>query len=101
MEKLKISYRKDSIRINGKVCKSKKSAMKELSDFLSLYPFKHRKNSGKKVKIFCVENGKTYRCAHDAENDLGLIRDTVSRCAGKRNKNGKLKIVKGYHFERV
>lgn len=77
MEKLKISYRKDSIRINGKVCKSKKAAMKELSE----YPFKHRKNSGKKIKIFCVENGKTYRCAHDAENDLGLI---VSRCAGKR-----------------
>lgn len=100
MEKLKIIYRKDSILINGKECFSRKDALKVFSLFLSQYPFKKHKDSGKKVSIFCFENGKTYKSASDAEKDLGLIKGTLARCAGKRNKNGKLRRVKNYHFDR-
>lgn len=87
----------DSLIINGIKCTSYAMANKMIKKF----PFKDNKPSGKKVKLKCLENGKIYFSGHEAEKDLGLVKDTVLRIASKYNKNGERKSVKGYHFERI
>lgn len=87
--------------INGERHLSKKSALKAVVSLLQKTEFQKGKLSGKKVKIFCIETKEYFDSAHDAEKRFNLVTGTVSRCAGKYKKNGKLRTVKGLHFVRV
>jgi hypothetical protein len=44
-------------------------------------------------KVICVENGVVYYSCQEAEDSLGLVRNTVSRVA-----RGERKSIHGYHF---
>lgn len=47
-------------------------------------------------KVICVENGVVYSSCQEAEDSLGLVRNTVSRVA-----RGERKSTHGYHFHYV
>ena len=53
----------------------------------------NRKVNFKCKKVKCVENGVVYSSCQEAEDSLGLVRNTVSRVA-----RGKRKSIHGYHF---
>ena len=54
----------------------------------------NRENKAYKYKkVFCVEKGIVYPSCQEAEDSLGLVRNTVSRVA-----RGERKSIHGYHF---
>lgn len=59
----------------------------------SLQTSNRENKSYKYKKVFCLENGITYPSCQDAEDSLGLVRNTVSRVA-----RGERKSIHGYHF---
>lgn len=99
--KIEIETFSSFVLVNGKKYLSKTRALKEITELLQKTDFKRGKTSGKKIKIFCVETGESFKSAKDAEKRFNLVTGTVSRCAGKYKKNGKLREVKGLHFERI
>lgn len=50
--------------------------------------------SGKTKKVLCINTGKVYESCKDAENDLGLTKNTVSRVARRNRKS-----IHGYKFK--
>ena len=57
----------------------------------------NRENKSYKCKrILCYQNKKIYNSCQEAENDLGLVKNTVSRVARKDRKS-----IHGYTFEYV
>lgn len=44
-------------------------------------------------KVMCMNNNKIYKSCQEAEADLGLVRNTVSRVA-----RGERKSIRGYKF---
>ena len=99
--KIEIETFSDFVLVNGKKYLSKTRALKEITELLQNTDFQMGKISGKKIKIFCVETGEYFKSAKDAEKTFNLVAGTVARCAGKYKKNGKLRAVKGLHFERI
>ena len=59
--------------------------------------YANRENKEYKYKkVKCIENGIIYPSCQDAEKNLGLVKNTVSRVA-----RGERKSIHGYHFSYV